>query len=407
MEEEIYFCSVHREWGKKGDDFPHTGCLNVQLQKGQMKEVLRRLLPFNLERQIAKAEARRRTPKENKMKKGIEFQQAENKGEFDAAEELQRAVAAITPKPPVLLSDLSSSDSEGESVAEVRPDRLSDISSDFKCELRDKVDKKRAHKVDLDETVSNSEPPAQRVRTSSPQKVKCPSPKKLDILPTRRQAPFLPRLFARPVNQTLARNNLMDSNKKLESQVKALQEEATLLRQKEADRKKWEADTKAILENAKDFEQEKQELERMKKELERERVLVSNIKNEMEEKARRSEQEKVVMMAEKQVLEERVMVLENENRSLMSRMDEKEKEVRQAVESATTQINRVGGLSHCVLHLEVLNNKVCRRSLETVNANDSLVCFSDANRQARCIHIDVTGHNLQIGAKNVRWPNEC
>ena len=196
----------------------------------------------------------------------------------------------------------------------------------------------------------------------------------------------------------------MDSNKKLESQVKALQQETALLKEKEADRKKWEADTKAEIESIKD---QKKELARLRQELEAEKHLVSERKKEMEEKTKKCEEEKVALVAEKKVLEDRVCDLELERSRLLSRMDEKEKEVREAVESATTQINRVGGLSHCVLHLEVVNNRVCRRSLETSSDDTSMVCFSDPSRQARCVHVSVTGHSLTIGAKNVKWPNEC
>ena len=404
-ESEVYFCSVHREWGKKGDDFPHTGCLNVQLQKAQMKEVLRRVLPCNLERQIAKAEARCRNLRKINEKKGVEFkEEVKMVPELDPAEEIKQAVAAITPKRPVLLSDLSSSDSEGEKIEEVRPEQLSDISSDFERELnQDKVDKKRAHNVDLDKTESESEPPAQRVKMSSPKSVKSPSPKKLKISPIRRKPAFFPRRSALPVNQTLARNNLVDSNKKLEAQVKALQEEAALLRQKDADRRKWEADTKNRLNEMKAVEEERQEIERMKKEVQREKDWVSARRIELDEKQEKWEEEKNSLVAQKNEMLERMRA---ERDGLLTRLDEKEKEARLAVESATTHINRVGGLSHCVLHLEVVNNKVCRRSLESADGDNSICCFSDPSRQARCIHVDVTGHNLTIGAKNVRWPNE-
>ena len=420
-------CVSCQVWGTPGECFGHQACPHIPLSKQDLTVASEGLIPDNICQKIENAKKKKERREEcqkmkiekkkeevaKKIEKVVEKEAEKEKekavekvgeGPLTYSQEVKRAVAAITsPKAHVLLSELSDL-TEGEDEREdereekeagsVNSSRLSSI-SDGTGELAIVI-KKRVPNVDLDsdEEFNDTEPPPRRARTSSPNLERPLPPSSPEESPIEKGVKdFLPRQM---ISQAIARRDLKDNNKKLLSEVKALKQELGVFKGREANERRWEAEAQVRLEQLKKEKEDKLRLEKLVKDSDERQ------KRESEERERERQEWKKA----KEELEARV-------KEVQDRLQEKEERLRAAnkakavAEAALKEVTAdYKEPTSSRLHLEIVGNRVAGRCLEQLSSDASVTCFSNPERKARCVHVDVRGHNVALHVKNVRWPNQ-
>lgn len=351
-EQRIVYCVSCNIWGELGENFSaHDKCPYVRLSKKDLEMVMERkevpnrqgkVAAYLSEREEVKVKAQERARRQVKAKA------------VSARTELEAAIASITPPSQLTLSDSEEEEREDGEVEEQAVEAEDE---------GEPLAKRRG--VDLDSTSDSS---ITEHNTSTPVKSQPPS--------------FEPRTLAVHVSQTHARNQLVDTNNRLRTELAKSKQELALLTARKVDARRMN-----------ELARERGEaLKRSEETLARERRERAEEKTKLEEERREREEEK-------KKLEAMVADLQRTAKTAMARV--KEAEARLAnLEGGRNAFGKV------LFHLGCVNGRITKTFIQDNNPNESIRCFSDSGQNMHCHHITVKDYE-NIRVQNVRWPSEC
>lgn len=362
----IKYCAPCNEWGDIEQNFPHKKCAYVRFSKGDMLLILKRLEPLERLTLLGKAEEKNKEKVEKEKRK----------------KDLDNAVKACLDSVPI------------EEEEKVEADESQDI---VRRQKRVRVDLDSTLHLSLSSSESDDDFVVKRCKTTS-----SPKPVKGDIeVETPNVSPippavFIPQVEACRVSQTLARNNLVDENCRQKKQIELLQNENFMLKAKEENRRRQELEVQKSREVMKEATEAQTKVEE-----ENRRLLVRIRELEQANEVERQEAEAKVksMLTEREGEKADMLNLKRcceQLEKALSQRDDKMKKLREALEAK----------GKATVHLGIRQNKFINFHVENEEANDTIMCFSDEANGVRCIHIKVSGSDLNMKVRNVRWPSE-